>query len=150
VKTKATDALLKDHQMINKTLEGFRLDNPRFPKIAATFHRILKAHAWFEDEIFLPAVEHEPAFFRRFTQEISQEHKDLDALTAIIRKTPLTGGKDLENHVRQLRVLLSTHFHKEEDALFPIAENVLSGEGLLELGDEMERRKSEVRGLSDD
>lgn len=146
----AIEALLADHQMITKTLEGFVIDNPRFPKVAATLHRVVKAHAWFEDEIFLPTVEHEPAFFRRFTQEIYEEHKDIDQLLALVRKTPLTKPRELTFFSTQLRVLLSTHFNKEEDALFPIAQHVLSQEGLLELGAEMKRRQTEVRSLTTD
>jgi len=143
--TKATDALLKDHRLINKVLEQFTLDNPRFEKICLTLHRAVKAHAWFEDEIFLPAVEAEPLLFRRFTDEIYQEHKDIDALLKLLRKTPLANKKELEFYSQELRVLLSTHFRKEEDALFPLTERLLTEEGLIELGDEMKRRQTEVR-----
>lgn len=143
--TKATDALLKDHLLINKILEQFSIDNPRFEKICLTLHRALKAHAWFEDEIFLPAIEAEPLIFRRFTQEIYQEHLDLDALVKLLRKTPTANKKELEFYSQELRVLLSTHFKKEEDALFPITERLLTEQGLIELGDEMKRRQTEVR-----
>jgi hypothetical protein len=144
-RTKATDALLKDHLLINKILEQFSIDNPRFEKICLTLHRAVKGHAWFEDEIFLPAVEAEPLLFRRFTEEIYQEHKDIDALLKLLRKTPMANKKELEFYSIELRVLLSTHFKKEEEALFPLTEHILTEEGLLELGDEMERRKTEVR-----
>jgi hemerythrin-like domain-containing protein len=50
-----------------------------------------------------------------------------------------------ESYVLQLRVLLDTHFAKEEDGLFPLAERILDSEGLNNLGAEMERRKMEVR-----
>jgi hypothetical protein len=143
--TKATDALLKDHLLINKILEQLSIDNPRFDKICLTLHRALKAHAWFEDEIFLPAVEAEPLLFRRFTEEIYQEHKDLDALAKLLRKTPMADKKALDCYSIELRVLLTTHFKKEEDALFPLTERLLTEEGLIELGDEMKRRQTEVR-----
>lgn len=143
--TKATDALLKDHRLINKILEQFSVDNPRFEKICLTLHRAVAAHAWFEDEIFLPAVEAEPLLFRRFTDEIYQEHKDIDALLKLLRKTPLSNKKELLFYSQELRVLLSTHFEKEEEALFPLAEHLLTEEGLIELGSEMKRRQTEVR-----
>lgn len=143
--TKATDALLKDHQLINKILEGFTLDNPRFDHLCRTLHRAVLAHAWFEDEVFLPAIEAEPLLFRRFTDEIYQEHKDIDALLKLLRKTPAEKPKELEFYSTELRVLLSTHFRKEEDALFPLTERLLTEEGLIELGDEMKRRQTEVR-----
>jgi hemerythrin-like domain-containing protein len=143
--TKATDALLKDHLLINKILEQFQIDNPRFEKICLTLHRAVKAHAWFEDEIFLPAVQAEPLLFRRFTDEIYQEHKDIDALAKLLRKTPMAKKREVLFYSQELRVLLSTHFKKEEDALFPLAEHLLTEEGLIELGDEMKRRQTEVR-----
>jgi len=146
---KATDALLIDHRLINKILEGFTFDNPRFVHICRTLHRAVLAHGWFEDEIFLPAVEAEPLLFRRFTDEIYQEHQDLDALLKLLRKTPLDNRKELEFYSQELRVLLSTHFKKEEDALFPLAERILSEEGMLELGEEMKRRQIEVRQFID-
>ena len=143
--TKATDALLKDHLLINKILESFTLDNPRFDHICKTLHRAVLSHSWFEDEIFLPAVEAEPLLFRRFTDEIYQEHKDIDALLKLLRKTPMAKKKELEFYATELRVLLNTHFKKEEDALFPLTERILTEEGLIELGDEMKRRQTEVR-----
>ena len=147
--TKATDALLKDHQLINKVLESFTLDNPRFDHICRTLHRAVLAHAWFEDEIFLPAVEAEPLLFRRFTDEIYQEHKDIDALLKLVRKTNLAKRTDLEFYSQELRVLLATHFRKEEDALFPLTERILSEEGLIALGEEMTQRQTEVRRFLD-
>ncbi len=146
---KATDALLTDHKLINKILELFKPDNPRFISICRTLHRAVSAHAWFEDEIFLPAIDLEPRFFNRFTKELFQEHQDIDALLKLLRKTPEAKKEELAQYALTLRVLLSTHFHKEEDALFPITEKLLSNEGLLELGDEMKRRQLEVRKFSE-
>ena len=101
MKIKVTDALLKDHLLINvSTLEQFAVGNPRFEKICLTLHRAVKAHAWFEDEIFLPAIEAEPLLFRRFTDEIYQEHKDIDALLKLLRKTPMANKKELEFYSR--------------------------------------------------
>jgi hemerythrin-like domain-containing protein len=144
-RTKATDALLKDHLLINKILEGFTLENPRFEHICQTLHRAVVSHAWFEDKIFLPAIEAEPLLFRRFTEELYQEHKDIDALLKLLRKTPAAKQQEREFYSKELRVLLSTHFRKEEDALFPLTERILTEEGLIELGDEMQRRQTEVR-----
>ena len=115
---RATDELLKDHRMVRKTLEGFRLENPRFPEITKTLSRILKAHAWFEDIIFLPALKAEPFLARVFMEEISQEHKDLDTLMNLIRQTKLEDHEPLEFYATQLRALLETHFHKRRRRSF--------------------------------
>src|SRR5688572_6020866 len=127
---KATDQLLKDHKMVRKTLEGFSLDNPRFPEILKTAHRIIVAHAWFEDAIFLPAFEAEPLLEKRFTAEIAQEHKDMDFLLKRLRKTPTARNAEMGSLLLQFRSVLDAHFKKEEDALFPLAERILDEEGL--------------------
>ncbi len=147
---KATDQLLKDHKMIRKVLEGLSPEKPRFPQLMKTLQRIVVAHAWFEDVIFLPAFEAEPLLHRRFTGEIQQEHKDIETLLKLLRKTPAEKTGDLSAYFLQLTTVLDTHFKKEEDALFPLAEKILNEEGLNELASEMERRKTEVRDLTDD
>jgi hemerythrin-like domain-containing protein len=141
---KATDALLVDHRMIRKTMEGFHLENPRFREIAQTLRRVLIAHAWFEDEIFLPALKAEP-LLDRLNREISAEHQDIAALFERARLGEKQPNRDAEGYVLQLRSIVETHFRKEEDALFRLAERILDSEGLNRLGDEMQRRKAEVR-----
>ncbi len=144
---KATDELLKDHRMVRKTLEGLRLDNPRFSSVSKTLQRILRAHAWFEDTLFLPALRAEPFLARVFMEEISQEHKDLEALTKLVNETAITESAKLAFYVTQLKVVIETHFHKEEDALFPLSEKILKEEGLEKLALEMRRRQNDVRAL---
>jgi|ERR1044071_1874451 hemerythrin-like domain-containing protein len=144
---KATTALLADHKMVRKILKEFRLDNPRFPEILKTLHRVLLGHAWFEDEVFLPAFRAEPLLQKRFTDEISQEHNDLHFLMTTLRGTNLKNKKELEAIALQFRTVLDTHFSKEEDALFPMAERILDEEGLNKLGDEMRRRQAENKGM---
>jgi hemerythrin-like domain-containing protein len=133
---KATDALITDHRMIRKTLEGFSLDNPRFGEIAKTLERIVRAHDWFEDEIFLPALKAEP-LLDRLNRQIVQEHRDLEALFERSRAAAQAPSRDREGYVLQLRTILETHLRKEEDALFPLAERILDSEGLNRLGDKM-------------
>jgi hemerythrin-like domain-containing protein len=144
---KATDELVKDHRMVRKTLEGFRLDNPRFPEIAKTLERILRAHAWFEDTIFLPALKAEPFFARVFMDEISQEHKDLESLMKLIQETRREERERLEFYSRELRSILETHFTKEEDTLFPLSEKILREEGLDRLAQEIRRRQPEAQNF---
>lgn len=142
---KATDQLLKDHKMIRKVLDQFSPDNPRFPEILKTLQRIVLAHAWFEDAIFLPALEAEPLLEKRFTAQIIQEHKDIDFLLKRLRAARPVPSLETASLALQLEALLDSHFTKEEDALFPLAEKILNEEGLNRMGNEMERRKTEVR-----
>lgn len=144
---KATTALLADHKLIRKVLEGFTPDNPRFNEILKTLHRAVAGHAWFEDQIFFPAFEAEPLLQKKFLDELYQEHKDIDFLLKQTKKTRIEDKKEFEAISLQLRTVLDTHFKKEEDALFPLAERILDEEGLNNLGDEMKRRQTEIRNL---
>ncbi|HRY28931.1 MAG TPA: hemerythrin domain-containing protein [Elusimicrobiota bacterium] len=146
---KATDQLLKDHKMIRKTLEGFTLGNPRFALILETLQRIILAHAWFEDELFLPALEAEPLLDKRYAREIVQEHEDLAHFLRRMRRTPAAQKKEWEIDMLQFRSLLDMHLLKEEAGLFPAAERLLGEERLDRLAAEMERRKAEARGAAD-
>src|SRR5689334_5923391 len=97
---KATDKLLTDHRLIRKLLEGFRLENPRFVQIAKTLRRAVVGHAWFEDVIFLPALQAERSL-ARITQEMAQEHKDIEALMSLVRNVSPGNRGELESYVLQ-------------------------------------------------
>lgn len=144
---KATDHLLNDHKLIRKILTDFSVDNPRYPSLFKTLARAVIGHAWFEDKIFLPAFQKESILQKRFIHEISQEHEDLDNLFSLIKSTPTKNKKELEAYNLQMRTILETHLKKEEDALFPLTELVLDNEGMNKLGNDMEKRKTEIRDV---
>lgn len=143
----ATEQLLKDHKMIRKILGSFKTDNPRFPEILKTLQRVVLGHAWFEDTFFMPAIKARPLIFKPFWVEVGQEHEDIAGLLSLLRKMDLKNRDVLNVRVLTLRSLLDTHFAKEEDVLFPLAESVLSREKLVKIADVMERRKNDVRNL---
>ncbi|MCG3203621.1 MAG: hypothetical protein KCHDKBKB_00292 [Elusimicrobia bacterium] len=142
---KATDALLSDHKMIRKLLDGFHTDNPRFAEISKTLERVVLTHAWFEDVVFLPAFRTEPLFVKKYLDELYEEHKDIDHFMKLIQKTEPSKNRDA--FMLQFRAILENHLLKEEGALFPLAEKVLDKEGLNQLGQEMENRQEEARKL---
>ena len=76
-----------------------------------------------------------------------KEHQDINMLLGLVRKTSPAARLERESYRLQLISLLSTHFQKEEDAVFPLAEKVLDLEGLNQLGAEMKARQTEVRDL---
>jgi hemerythrin-like domain-containing protein len=76
-----------------------------------------------------------------------QEHKDLDQMIGLLLKTPPEQKNELEAFVLQIRAIIEAHFKKEEDALFPLTEQVLDAATLNKLRDEMDRRKTEVRNV---
>lgn len=142
---KATEELIKTHRFVGKILEQFDPKESRFPEIRATLERAIIAHAWLQDEIFLPALKGKPLIEDRFLDEFSKEHKDLEHLLKVLANTALDAKPGLDALVLQIRTLLDTHFEKEAKALYPLAEKVIDDATLRKLGDEMERRKTEVR-----
>ena len=143
----AIESLLSDHKMARKLLDGWTPENPRHAEIFKTLTRVLKAHAWYEDHVFLPAFRAEPLLDTRFKNIVSHEHEDIDYFLDLLAKTPDDQKKEREFFSIQLRTVLETHFAKEEDALFPLAERILDSEGLLKLGAEMEAKQAEVQKM---
>jgi len=92
----------------------------------------------------MPALKARPLVFKPFWAEIGQEHEDIAGLLALLRKTSSKDQRLLKARVLTLRSLLESHFAKEEDALFPLAETVISQEGLVKIAGAMERRKQDV------
>lgn len=147
---KATESLLADHKMIRKLWGDLTFENPRFNEIALTLHRVVLGHAWFEDQIFLPALKNKEFLVKCFADEIQKEHEDINTLLTLVRKTPADKKQERIYYRLQLVTLLDTHFKKEEQALFPLAEKVLDLEGLNRLSEEMKARQAETRNLVKD
>ena len=144
---KATEELVNTHQVVWKVLEIFSTGNPRFQESIKTLRRTVEAHAWLQDEIFLPALMGKPLIEKSFLAELAQEHKDLDQMIGLLLKTSPEQKKEAEAYVLQVRALIEAHFKKEKDALYPLAEQVLDTAKLTKLRDEMERSKTEVREI---
>ena len=130
--------------MIRKLLDGFRLDNPRFQEVSKTLERVVLTHAWFEDNVFLPAFKNEPLLVKIYLDELHEEHKHIEFFARLIRRTAMSASKELDAYMKQFRAILENHLKKEEDALFPLAEKILDNEGMNRLSAEMERRQEEA------
>jgi iron-sulfur cluster repair protein YtfE (RIC family) len=136
---KTIDELLKTHHLVRKVLEGFDINNTRFAEITKTLHRTLLAHAWFHDEILLPVLREKSAPEETpLINEIMQEHKDLDRLL----KESVAPAQVLE-----IQNLIETHFKKESETLYPLAEKNIEPEALNELGEKMKTHQSDIRDV---
>ena len=145
---KITDELIKTHQVVFKLLEGLDVDNRRFPEITKTLHRMLLAHAWFQDEILLPLLWDQSLIERPFLNQIVQEHRDFDRLLKTLLDTSLDYRNKLEAEVSQIRVIIETHFKKEADVLYPLAEKTIDIETQNRLGDGMAYHQDEIREVA--
>ncbi len=143
----AIDALLNDHKMIRKLLSGLTPENSRYTEVLKTLERVVLSHAWFEDNVFLPAFKAEPLLLKKYLNELYEEHKDIEFSMDLVRKTGPKPSKELDAYTKQFRAILDNHLQKEEDALFPLAQQTLTKEGLEKISHEMERRQSETQKL---
>ena len=140
----AIDVLIADHRMIRKILGNFHRTQPRLNLISKSLVRAVKSHAWFEDQVFIPAFENERLLEKKFVQEIVDEHKDIEVLMASFLGTR-SEDKDLwEAKAIQFKALMESHFLKEEDGLFPICSRTATPQKLTILVEEMRRRQPEV------
>lgn len=142
---KATDEMMKTHRFVEKILTQLNPKEDRFPEIRTTLERAVIAHAWLQDEILLPALKGKALLEERFLSEVSKEHQDLEYLIKMLANTSLDAKPEIDALVLQIRTLLETHFQKEAAAIYPLAEKVVDEPTLRKLGDEMERRKTDVR-----
>ena len=126
----------------------------------------LALHARKEDEALFPAIEAALGDDSP-TIPMRQEHKDIHAQGELMRQTlrelnevqhpaieaggarlkslAASGGsaESLRATAEEIMALLDAHFSKEEQMLFPMAENLLSEEALEEVGNKIELMISE-------
>lgn len=106
--------------------------------LARLSEALLAAHSKTEDELFIEPLEH---CFEQVGQRetFHDEHEAIDhALLAVQR------AKDVKTARKQLlAVVLAArkHFDKEERIVFPMAERVLKGKTLTDLGEQWFKRR---------
>jgi len=142
---KATDELIKTHRLIEQILIHFDTSNPQFSHVRKTLERAVIAHGWLQDEFLLPLLWGKPLIERQFLVEVTQEHHDLESLFERLQTISPDDARENEALVLQIRTLLEAHFSKEKNALYPLTEKVVDDATLHRIGEEMEKRKSEVR-----
>jgi len=141
---------------------------PVMKRIGRMMETQLALHAKKEDEALFPAleamfgaedgptaqmrVEHKDIhaqgeLMRRTLHELNViEHPQIEAGGAKLRELATTGGsaESLRANAEEIIRLLDLHFGKEEQILFPMAENVLDEQALAEVGSKMEALKERL------
>ncbi len=134
---KITEALLAEHLVFHNMFDSVEAMAPAFKTlseikaVAAVMESLMKVHAGTEDDLFLGPLEH---CFEQLGQRDSfiAEHQEMDGnLQRVQKATRLEEARGLlliaVRHSRR-------HFDREERIVFPMAERVLKGETLVELG----------------
>ena len=144
---KATDELIKTHRVVMQILSHFDTIKPPFSDVRATLERTVTAHCWLQDEFLLPVLWGKPLIERQFLAGVTQEHRDLECFLERLQTIAPDATREHEALLLQIRALLEAHFAKEKNALYPLIEQVIDDPTLQRIGEEMEKRKTEVRAV---
>ncbi len=162
---KITDALRGEHgvfyalfDQLERTLKGAALSTLQAE--GALLAAGLTPHAQIEDEVLFPALERDLggeggplAAFREEHTEIedalkqveaihalSGQHGDIEGVLAMLPNAPDTD--EARDQLHQVLLVAREHFAREEQMLFPMAEQILGESRLEQLGEEWAARRS--------
>jgi len=104
----------------------------------------LRAHMVIADELLYPAVRARAPEFELATvkQADNDMHSIVDLVDELEQAPP--DSAEFTAMLRRLRELYTRHEELEESAILPRAEDLLSDEDLLKLGERMERRRTRL------
>ncbi len=146
---KITDAFVADHEVLYAKFDQLEATIPSEAKTladvkipGAELASILAEHAKFEDEILFAAIEDKMGSDEA-TKKVREDHARIETLMQDV----LAQLDDLKRMGHARRTLLQAikvaraHFNREEKETFPLAEEILGEEKLLELGAQWEEMR---------
>jgi len=137
----AIELLKNDHRQVDKLFDGL-MKSKGDTSLFRELDNALTVHAEIEEKLFYPAAKN-VAPTRDLVLESIEEHKQIKLVLSDLEKS----DKQTDEWRAGLKVLMEDvqhHVKEEEDELFPkIKKEVLSKEQLEDLGQRMERMKSE-------
>jgi len=142
-----TDALLGEHGVLYALfdhVEGELDDGADPAPHAALLRRVLHAHATAEDELLFDEMAARVDGDGGPAGAMIREHREVADL---LERTRYAGGDELRELLREVTALARSHFRREEEAAFPLAEELFDAGRLGELGAAWgERRAVRLRG----
>jgi hemerythrin-like domain-containing protein len=145
-------ALLKqDHELVKEMLgelqqaAGTERDEEHQTQLLAEIEAELKVHTQVEEQIFYPAFRDAAAKREdaKLYFEAVEEHHVVDmVLPEVSDGRP--GSPEFAAKVKVLKDLVEHHIEEEEGQMFPKAKKALGKEQLEQLGEQIDRRKSEL------
>lgn len=146
----AITLLKDDHQKVRKLLKELDDTTNRAQKtraeLLATIATEIRVHSAIEEEIFYPAFKAagEKSDDGKMYFEALEEHRAAgDLVLPDLLNTDVTSDK-FSGRAKVLKELIEHHAGEEEDEMFPRARKLLSKDQLVELGDRMLQRKTEL------
>jgi regulator of cell morphogenesis and NO signaling len=144
---KLTEALLRDHETFYQqfeALEQTRRASDTFGDLGAQLRQLgapLETHAHLEDELLFAALE--PYLGELGPLAVMRmEHAEIENSLAQLQTAP--EGQAQAELVNHLIATARAHFAKEEQILFPTADQVLTDDVLQNLGAQFEQRRFSV------
>ena len=146
---KATDLLKKQHREVKalfKKMEDAAGATERRQLMTEIAHA-LEVHTTIEEEIFYPALrEVESKKAKEMVSEAFEEHHVVDL---VLKELPEVDPEDerFEAKMTVLSELIRHHVEEEEDEMFKLASK-LGRQELTELGEQMNARATELKGMT--
>ena len=145
---KITDAFLGEHGVFyaqfDKLEQGLSKENriDVLREAASLLAAALEPHARLEDELLFGAVEKETGADRGPAPAMHAEHEEIEeAIRGVTVAIDPTRARDM---LLEAIHIARAHFLREEQMIFPMAEQVLGAEELRRLGREWARRRGVV------
>jgi len=141
---KITDLLLGEHGLFSPLLEQVETLADKAEtrdEIALAVELVrpaIESHALIEDELLFPALESQ-GFAPTPILVMRAEHREIERLIYGIPNAPDVDAA--RQGLLNLLELLSNHFRKEEQVLFPLAESILSEQQQHELSERWRGRR---------
>jgi hemerythrin-like domain-containing protein len=134
---KITDALFAEHVVFHNMFDHVEAVAPRLKTLAeikclaAMVEILLRGHSKTEDHLFIGPLEH---CFEQIGQRetFHEEHEQIESDLELIQNAKRVGPA--RSLLLSVVVACRKHFDKEERIVFPMAEQVLTGKTLNELG----------------
>jgi hemerythrin-like domain-containing protein len=146
----AIQLLKADHKEMRGLLRDLESSTSRASKKRKTLlmevHAKLKAHTTIEEEIFYPAFKAagKKADDDKMYFEALEEHRAAgDLVLPDLLRTDV-GSEKFSGRAKVLKELVEHHASEEEKEMFPRAKKLLSINELIQLGDQMQRRKNQL------
>jgi len=139
------DTLLGEHGSIYNSMDSLKkllATDASFEACQAglnLFCEVLEDHARVEEEILFPELEQFPQLKQGPLHVMQVEHETLDEVIAFLRNQ--TDADKIRDICSEFFELVYSHFTKEEEALFPMSQELVSAERLEELGEKWASRR---------
>lgn len=150
-KKDAITLLKEDHEHVRELLSELESSSERAAKkrerLLDEIEREVQIHTQIEEEIFYPAFRDaaRKKDVRKIFFEAVEEHHVVDLVMPEIRDTD-PGADEFAAKAKVLKDIIEHHMEEEENEMFPKAKKLLGRTELIELGEQLEERKLELKG----